>query len=314
MECNNFFIVVKPLIIFCKIMGTLPYSYNGNNVHLTKYNTVHICLMILLYCTSLGGGTYAIIKNRKDIRVTKDFIQSIFAGLAQICITLLNVIVNKSRYMNLVQSILQNDREFDEINICLPYGKIKRRMHQFCAIRACLLIISFSSMAYYYNEEVSKALSLFLPLFFNSSVCYYLTIYVLRIRHGFGTLNSLLEEMVFTGTETVQKVPAPWTTVLTALNSICTIHHSLSKIIKDFNKTFGIVLLASFTVAFLTTVVSVHYIYWSLVQRNLFQFIGCASIAYIYVTDVIIICKMFDSTIEEVRYVVVGTYNISQRF
>nr|AWT23295.1 GR2 [Hycleus cichorii] len=82
---------------------------------------------------------------------------------------------------------------------------------------------------------------------------------------------------------------------------ICTMHHHLTKLIKLYNETFGVILSLMFGVSFVSTVISLFYCSGGL-QANQIDwiriFLPCVT-TWIYVVDTVYICNTCYTTIEE---------------
>ncbi|XP_008195702.2 putative gustatory receptor 28b [Tribolium castaneum] len=143
----------------------------------------------------------------------------------------------------------------------------------------------------------------YILLAMNSAVCHQTIELVKMLKIRFVILNKQINNLIeYFQKNKIGPVETKGTNKqLNTLNKICALHHHLSKLVKLFNETFGIVLLLMFGVSFVVIVITIFF-FTANVQAGELYFMSLLNPILSNVTfviDVVYVCDVCYSTIEE---------------
>lgn len=305
MEQNNFYLTMKPLVIVCKILGIVPYTFINNKIQVSKYTLYYIVALIIMYL-AIGSEAFYIPSEMYETSLlfSTEMVQT-SASTTQVIITFINTAANKQAFTDLLKSFIENDNNFQQLCTSLPQGVTGKQILVHGIIRIVYLMV-FSTLSiysfWYYFDLPFKIINItrfMFPLILNSMTCYFASLHVLRLKSQFSILNNALKEQRVLNNR--RHIRTAWETKkIIPLNKICSLHLHLCKTITSWNNTFGYVLLASFAVTFISILLSLYYCYLSAEDHEWNTLIGAAALCLNYIGEVMLLCYVCDSTTEEV--------------
>lgn len=293
---NNFYSVVKPLMILCKLFGMLPYSYLDNKVVLFKYSAVYNTALLILSTWLAFEMSRFVLQENVIEAITSVIIVTI--NELQLLVAFAKIILNKQSWMSLAQAFQKTDSLFSEAGLKLPDEQLRRRMFTSFAYRYISMFLGFAINVYLKKiEAYIEYVYYFTLISFSSAFLCCIGVQVTRVRDGFQMLNKLLKERVDSDGDSVFKLP-----LRNLLSSTCIIHHSLTKIIKKINECYGIILLVTMTASFLMMVIDAHNVYLTLQTQDMIATVTDLIACCIFASNVLYLCHLCEETIEEVNY------------
>lgn len=294
---NNFFKAIKHAITLCQFLGLLPISKIGTNkVTLFRYywvyNTILLSLSIWLVLE-----ISVLVMQQNIVEVITD-ITLIVVNELQLTVTFAKAILGTKSWLNLVYAVLKTDKLFADLNVQLPDKKLNIKMHTYFATRFIFIVFALM-FELYFNPPIASYAGLiysFLLPIFNSVLNCSAALYVIRIHDGFETLNGLIKERVDANADFNFTVP-----LKDFLPTASRIHHSLTEIIRKFNESYGIILLATVTASFLDIVLCLHESYNALKFNDTHAVINCGAFCCFYIFNMFILCHLCEVTIEKVK-------------
>jgi hypothetical protein len=301
---------VRLLLVQSQIFGIVTFDYTNKKFQVSRVRCVFSFLAFLFYTSTVSYCVYktaAVTHGPAAIYKTTDIlflvISGTYVGTIWVC-----AIINNDKLINLLGKLVDFDLKLHINSVPISYDASRRRILLGFLVRyICLtVIIAFYS---WYSRVHAKTRVLIadwasvFSMVISSVGCHQMTELVLMIKSRFVILNRQINHLVSyfrkNNIATVAKKP----TRFLALNKICALHHHLTKLVKLFNDTFGVVLLFMFGISFVATVLSLFYgaaelqaskVKW---LKLVWSLLACLT----YTCDMIYVCHVCYETIEEVR-------------
>lgn len=302
---QRFLNTFQVLIWVDKCSGVTAVTYSNGQFHSSIPNIYGnifaslIYLLLILYCI------YGNINDDKldTIHKTTNILLVITWGCYVAGIWLASAI-KSGRFAGFLVAIVAFDiKLYEASGISLNYARKKRKLLIQLCLRGVFGSIYVFFYAFFFNSEQEFYDQLqhciaFLMLFVNSVFCHHSAELVNLIHERYVILNEEIKKIVKLSYQLPDKKPER----ILSLSRICSLHHHLTKLIKDFNNIYGIVLLMMFALSFICTVLSVFYTTGELQARqiNWEAVFYDASTCITFIIDCVYVCDVCYSTIEEV--------------
>ena len=307
---QNFIKNTKFFIIPCQALGLITFSYNNKNLQLSKVlqflNIFRMCFLT----TMLGYTAYSFVVVTGDkISKTANFLALVSGGVYCYAVWI-NAILQNRKMIDFFARVVDFDSKIRSFNWTSEnYEHNKKKM----ARRVIVKFLFLLSYILFYGISDTRVTQLhqmvaqqgnFSMLVMNASVCLYTNELVLMLRSRFAILNREIEKIVtyFHGVHTVDKNNQTQKRVAD-FGKICTLHHHLQKLVKLFNKIFGVTLLLMFGFNFVMITMTLFFTSGELHDPN----VNLSNVLYVlmmsvsYVLDSWTICDSCYFAIEEVN-------------
>lgn len=292
---NNFLKAIKPAVTLCKVLGILPIlRIDNNRVVLFKfyflYNT-----MLLFLSLWLGFKMCIIFFQEHIVEVITD-IMLLVANELQLIVTFAKAIFGTKSWSSLTYAILKVDKLFTELNVQLPDNKLRKRMYVYFSTRLAIIIFALILQVYVAS---AKPYTVFIyassMLIFNSVLNCCAALCVSRIQDGFDMLNGLIKERADADGDTSFAVP-----LKDFLPSASVIHQNLTRMIKKFNESHGIILLTTVTASFLDEILCLHECYKAFKHNDTPTMLTVIAYCCLHASNILLLCHWCEVTIEKV--------------
>lgn len=312
---------IKPMLFVSRMFGLLTFTYSDKGLNESKIKYIGNILALLIYTPITFYGIMIRLRHRTMVLYkTTDIIQLI-VSMVYLEIAWIMSMVYQKKNIKLLNEIKNYDKNTIRTNNNIDYKRTLRYIWYNIGIRILVTIVSIAgqvmTLTYSFNT-INKSMFYvvnFFPTILNSAVCLQSVTYIHLIRYRFKVLNKMIHSIVISvntqSTGTIQSINIykKVSGDLVKLYNICSMHHQLAKLIKLFNKTFGVTLLVMFGVSFVNIVVGLYFpcanfrseeIDWDTVVNYLL-------VCLPFIMDTIYVCHGCNSTVEEV------TINISNK-
>ncbi|XP_044265397.1 putative gustatory receptor 28b [Tribolium madens] len=298
---------IRILLIKSRIFGLVTFTPDQSNFRPSNrrifFNIVFIFiyLPIILYCiyiTAFSEDLYMIYKTTNIIILG---LNVVYVVTSLIC-----AITKRDMFVEFLLKLVDFDTKIQTMNIKVNYNKIHRKIMIPCLVRIGVLTVIISTLAIMANlngDEMIVESMAYILLVMNSAVCHQSIELVKMLKIRFVILNKQINNLIdYFQKNKISTVEMKSTNKqLNTLNKICALHHHLSKMIKLFNDTFGIVLLLMFGVSFVVIVIMTFF-FTGIIQAGELYFMTLLNpilSTITFIIDVVFVCDVSYSTIEE---------------
>lgn len=304
---HSFFAAIKPFFILSACLGIVPYYFK--NKLCTRLNAMYIALLILLYTVLCYEALQHTVRVTRRTALTSRTIQITVCTL-QIMVTFLHSVRRREKFMNFAKAMNSCEKNFKKI-MNIPYKTIQRQMYVHGASFVLIIVIN-SLIQHYYVKPVHNSyfliyvVALGLPIVVNGIVSTLASLHILEIRRGFSVANECLKRMHTANNwrkfeyESVLKQKL-WTANVKNLAKIGVLHLELTNCIKEFNDAFGVLLVASCAVTFVSVLMAAYFIYFTYLLSYYLQMFVCGAMAMSYAINITALCQRCHSTTNEVN-------------
>ncbi|KAJ3647886.1 hypothetical protein Zmor_019735 [Zophobas morio] len=303
---QKFFNYHKRILIQSQIFGLVSFTCTNQHFRSSKRQKLWIVALILIYLSLTGYVIYAHFRGQ----VEKDTIPKISNIIILSCCSLyvstiwLTSFFNGEKIGDFLQKVVIFD---DKVQLeSARYHKTQKRILVHMVGR--FVFLTFYISYFLFMDFATKTVVIILTescayvlLVMNSVMCHQAGELILMLRDRFKVLNKSLDVLIrhySSNINVILKKKPP----LMALNTICTLHHHLSKLIKIFNEIFGVVLLFMFGVSFIVIVLALFFTSGELQRPGgikwldvFYMLMTCVS----FVIDTVYMCDVCYSTIQE---------------
>ncbi|XP_022912983.2 putative gustatory receptor 28b [Onthophagus taurus] len=308
----TFFKAIRPLLISNKILGLICFKIHENEYKYSLLNVgINISLMIG-YLTLTAHALYTrLVTSSTNLLVTTTDIMQVTAAAVQTIVSWGVSAVYQKKFITFLNRISNVDKKFHQLGVCIYYDSIYKKIAYRLTLHYLFVAVCVSAQIFIFDYAWSLNLlgfniTYYFPTLINMGVVQQLYNYNDLIRERYEILNEHLMELKKTAdyqeAEISQiKLTKPLSTKLNILRIICPIHHELTKIAKIVNEAFGIMLLVSFGVSFITIIVclydaSSHLQYFTI--ENIKPLCGAIAMCSTYVVDCLFLCRSCHATVE----------------
>lgn len=286
---------IKILIWHSQFFNLIVFNCDNTNFSRSDIRSVISIFAIVIYFLLTFYCLYDIIIYEataimvKMCNVLIFILSSVYTITTWIC-----SIMKQDYYIQFLNEIINFDSKIATFDYRLSEKKLERRFVMryilltiWCFFEICCYWFLRSDITYV--EEIKR----FIKIFLNSSICFQCVELVLLIKTRFAVLNRNLLNL------TMRKMVD-----YSTLCEICSLHHSLTKLIRKFNEIFGFILLLMFGMSFVNIVLSFFFLSVELLS----SIFSSLRIFYIilssagFIIDTIYICNGCYSTIEKVIF------------
>ncbi|RZB39709.1 gustatory receptor Gr64 [Asbolus verrucosus] len=275
----------------------------------SKLRYIYNAFLICGYCTMVSYSQFQWINVEMPPLVKMLRISFLGVFEIQMVATWGCSLTNGRNFIEFLLKIVDFDVKLQANRTIIDYNKNRKRI-QFHFVGSCFLltVIFFSYMFFTRSEDVHERfpeVAFNLLVLINSIICYQTTEFISMIRTRFGILNKQINKMVKSSLRndinTIIEGVVDSKPQFLALSKICSLHHHLSKMVKLFNGTFGLILLFMFGTSFLVIVISFFYITAMSLATEfrlvaaIFTPVSCMS----FVIDTVYVCDVCYSTVGE---------------
>ncbi|XP_068895044.1 putative gustatory receptor 28b [Tenebrio molitor] len=301
---------VRLLLVQSQIFGIVTFDYTDKKFQVSRVRCVFSFLAFLFYTSTVSYCVYktaTVTHGPAAIYKTTDIlflvISGTYVGTIWVC-----AIINNDKLINLLGKLVDFDLKLHINSIPISYDASRRRILLGFLVRYICLTVIIAFYSWYSRVHAKTRIliadwaSVF-SMVISSVGCHQMTELVLMIKSRFVILNRQINHLISyfrkNNIATVAKKP----TRFLALNKICALHHHLTKLVKLFNDTFGVVLLFMFGISFVATVLSLFYgaaelqaskVKW---LKLVWSLLACLT----YTCDMIYVCHVCYETIEEAK-------------
>lgn len=293
---TNIFQFYPRILLQCQILGVAPIIIRKNNMQYSFIQSlISFILALLILISTFFVTDVVFLQNEKSIFNATNLLllisENTYAASVWICASL----QSKELIM-----IFHNFIEFD-YKLCyfrkpndLKQEKSvwnQQTIQNFVTVFQILMFVVAAKL--YFNDQINLEFLRTVYLLLKAAVCLLTSLIVNMVYIRFLYINKQLFQILKSKT-TVNRL---------TLYKICELHHCLSKIIKLFNKTFGVSLLFTFCTCFITIVVVIFYITANLKssETEWLKVILLVLLGVPFIVDVAYICHICYRTIIEVR-------------
>lgn len=218
----------------------------------------------------------------------------------------------QNKYVALLHKIIQIDKKFKELGVWITYDVTRKTISRKLIIHTLFTVIILILHVYIFNYLWSLDLLIFFTSTFLSSIVNILIVqqvssYVLILKNRYQILNEHLQELQRKnddGEIANIKLTMPVPYKLRILRVICPIHHEITKAGKLINDAFGLQMLITFGVIFVSITIGLYYV-CIYIQRSMDSkwesVLGAFLIALRYTIDTLILCYACHTTIEQIN-------------
>lgn len=305
MEQNDFYRTIKPLVIFCRILGIVPYTFKNNQIQVSKYTVHYTVALSFIFLAMSSEALWMPSITFDSALVFSTEMAQFTAGTMQVLITLINTAAKKQTFKNLIRRFIENDQEFQQLYPSFAQEPIGEKLLRHSVIRLLNLIVTVAITIYAFWQyftlpyHVITITRFIYPLVLNSMLCYFASFHVFRLKRQFFILNKVLKEQTVVN-DKHRHIRSAWEGKYIPLNKICSSHLHVCKAVALWNKAFGYALLASFSITFLSILMTLYHCYLGAERNDWRTTIGAAALCQIYIGELICLCYICDSTTEEV--------------
>lgn len=306
---RNFYTSVKPIVIFMTILGIVPFYYKNNRLCTSLFNLGYVLLLIIMYLAVLYDAMSVKEFMLQQTAYTSYVIFKIM-GITQTIAIFINTIAGRKKFIQLSDTMLKCGYAFKK----LSHVSCKN-IHEKIYVRALIFIIAI--VVNYgiqlilcrrtYKNKLSFDIVIFgLPLLLNGNICILAIVHVLEIRHGFTVLNECLRHMktkqrgIFFQHNAVLNKKF-WKPNVENLAMIGTLHIELNNCIRDFNSTFGLLLVAMLVNSFVATLVGAYFAYINYLRSVPIRTVYAVMSSLTFAAYVSTLCQRCSTTNNEVN-------------
>lgn len=310
---QSFHKALQPLLIYGKIFGLVSFKFTKNGYKKSNPGTIIYIIAFLLFIPLMIYGI--VLRATSGISslmiTTTDLMLSSGTGI-QTAISWLCSITFQDKYIEMLNKIVETDRKFKELGVWITYNDLHKTIIRRIIIYTIILI---GIDAVYYSI-FSYALILDLIIFnVTMLITHIVTIltvqqaatYVLILKDRFKILNAHLIELQknFEEKQEIQniKLTCALSSKLKMLRIICPLHHELTKTAKIINEVFGLQLLITFGVIFVSITVELYYVCYYIqqpIENKWEKTFGSFLMSLNYIISTLFLCSACHSTVEEV--------------
>lgn len=313
---TNFYSTIKPILYISLLLGLISFKFDSSGLKPSKYSKYLKIIVVVGYAALAGISMVWRAQMNSDLSTTTDIMKTTTSTVQLIVIWICSM-VYQNKYIIFLQKIVEVDKKFQQLGVWIYYDNLKQSLRKRMGSHLILVIISIITNALTSAEPMSLemtgyTIARFLPFIINFAIVQQITTYILLIKERFKTINEHLinlqsqNALVKHEIQTI-KLTSPLGTKLTVLRVTCALHHELTKTAKIINKVFGITLLVTFAVCFVTTTVGLYYlsVFLQNFQSNRVELVlapisSCSS----YIFDTLYLCYSCQTTVEEVSILV----------
>jgi hypothetical protein len=302
---------IKILLIQSQIFGLVTFSLTETKFRPSKIRTAQNVLTETVLLSVVVYFLYETVYDQKYPIISKgtavlDFI----CGVVYLSAVWIKSLLNRDKFIKFLNKIVDFDMILQENCRIVNYQKCKkgvtRRLLMNCLFMTAYILFYtvFTTNNYNLYQRTGQCIGFVMSLV-NSATCFQTVELVLILKMRFAILNQQIDEIVkYFETNRVNLVMHSSNVQdrALALGKICTLHHHLSKLVKLFNDTFGVILLLMFGFSFMIITTMLFY-----VTGEIETTMNWKSIIYVFMTgichivDTLWVCDACYSTAEEVR-------------
>ncbi|EFA07616.1 gustatory receptor 119 [Tribolium castaneum] len=286
---NKFLDSVKIVFVQSDIFCLINFNYRENHFRLSKSKFCYTFLATLVYSSLMSFVLFKILLQETKLLLFKiTSVMIAVSGLVYIATVWICTLMNRCKFSEFMTKLLEFDVKLQSDRLMIDYKtqKTGSKIHLFVK---CVFLMGYQIFDWVQKEQsLAHSVGVFLTIF-NAAHCYLATELVLMLKNRYIILNGRLIKM-----ETkAQSV---------ALGKICTLHHHLSKLIRLFNEIFGHGLLLMFGISFLlvTQTIFALCVVLQLQENDWLQLGYLIFVSTLYTANVVCICHVCYSTIQEV--------------
>lgn len=299
---SKFVETIKILIWHSQLNNLIVFNCNNTKFSLSIVRSgISICVATLYFSMSIFCLYNVILYKRSSVVVIICNSLLIIFSSIYLFTTWVWSILKQNNYIELLNELIKFDEKLELTITKLNYKLIRKNLEKRFVIRYIIVImwilveicyLSFFNIDINFYAEIGKCVKYVL----NSSICFQCMEIVNLINVRFVALNTNLYSLIVKGRRKILDYPT--------LCEICSLHHHLSKLVKLFNKTFGLILLLMFAMSFLNIVMIFFFLSVEFQSSiiNLFRVIYNTISSAGFIIDTIYICNCCYSTIEEVLF------------
>lgn len=305
---------IKPLLIYSKIFGLVCFQFTKNGYKRSKLNFGLNVTAILVFLPLTIFGMVLRVYNGKPSNMILTTDMMLAGGcLVQTLIAWGTSATLQQKYIGLLNKIVDIDKKFKELGVWIFYDNTRKIVLRRMTLHTVfiLIVLGIYTMIFNYLLEVDLIIfnvSNWLSGIVNILIVQQVSAYVLILKNRYKILNEHLQDLQKNDNDNKEianiKLTPPIPPKLRALRIICPIHHEITKAGKIINEVFGLQLLITFGVIFVSITVGLYYvcIYIQKEMESKWESVfGAFLIALRYIVDTLLLCYACHSTIEEVN-------------
>lgn len=296
---KKFINTIKLVLLHNQLIGLITFNITDSNFKLSKFRLFFnlTASIILLPFAIYNVYLYTIINLTTVFKSTA--ILEIFTHSTFIITVWMTGVFNYPKISDFLNNMIKLEEKFYNVGLPINRPKEKKRIEVHFIIRNLILLAFFLAFPWHKLNDLISHLILLIFVILKSGVCFQTIEFISIIRNRYKTLNNYTDCMISKFRDEV----------LLNLCKSCDLHHRLSKLITQFNKTFGFLLLLMSGSTFLVIVLAIFYlaaytpnnpVKWS--EITLMSF-WCLT----FVVDILSVCNECYNTVQEVFFFIVKT-------
>lgn len=304
---------IKPLLFYCKLFGLVAFQRTKTGYKKSKFNLiVNIVAIITFTPLTIYGMVLRLNYGKPSSMILTTDMMLAGGCLIQTVIAWSTSGFLQNKYIGLLNKIVEIDRKFKQLGVWIFYDNTRKIILRKIIIHTLFTVIVLTLYVKIFDYLLTIDLLIFNISSFISSIINILIVqqvsaYVLILKHRYQILNGHLQDLQHknnTGEIANIKLTPPVPYKLKMLRIICPIHHEITKAGKLINEAFGLQLLITFGVIFVSITVGLYYV-CIYIQKDMDwkweSVLGAFIIALRYIVDTLILCYACHTTIEEVH-------------
>lgn len=314
MSEKSFYVLIKPLLIFGKLLGTVSFTFDEKGYYQSKYLGVVLIVVAISYAAFTVAGIY--------VRINFNFTSSIttITDILQITSTAIQIIsiwitsaCFQCKHIKLLKCLEETQKKLRTLGPWIYFSSKQKIIWAQIIVRLIVIIVS-CIVQHVYLEFGNHAIiiifdiTFYFPMLINAGLCAQISTYIMIVKDTYVMLNQHLNSSSKLGKKFPQnkkwlKMMAILKSKQSLIQSTSPLYHELNKILYLINTIFGISLLTTFGVSLMTIIIDSYYILLLMQHSNDIQMGGifstmcnCAP----YVLDAFYLCYLCNITVEEV--------------
>jgi hypothetical protein len=302
---------IKTLLIQGQIFGLVTFNFTETNFRPSKIRTAQNVLTELVLLSFVAYFLYETVHNQRYQMIPRATVVLNFScGVVFLSAVWIKSLLNRNKFIKFLNKIVDFDIILQENCRIVNYQKSKKGVRRRLLTNYLFMTIYisfysvFTSVKYDFYQRTGQCIGFTMGLV-NSATCLQTVELVSILKLRFAILNQQIDEIVkYFNTNRVNLVMHSSNVQdrALALGKICTLHHHLSKLVKLFNDTFGVILLLMFGFSFIIITTMLFY-----VTAEIEDTMNWKNIMYVfmtgicYIVDTLWVCDVCHSTAEEVQ-------------
>ncbi|EFA07619.1 gustatory receptor 122 [Tribolium castaneum] len=289
------FINTTKLLLWCdQTIGLITFDINTPSFKLSKIRSF---LNITASAVLLPFAIYHIFMHIVPTKLISFYKSTAILEIAFEVIFIVTVwmtgAVKHSKIAHFLNKMIRLDERFQSVGLQIDTVREKRRIKIHFFLRSLFAIMLPLGILLISQDVIANVL-LFIFIVVKSGVAFQTIEFVSIIRNRFVILNRYIEESISKYKHAELVMP---------LCKSCDLHHRLSKLIKQLNATYGLILLLMFTSHFIFIVVSIFYMSAYLISNPIMwdRVMLLTFWSAFFIVNVLYICNQCYNTVEETK-------------